>query len=73
MKYLLLLLVLLVVPVSITSSTAGQNEKLKSDEVRACTRWMWTGDVFDRKVYCVQWVVKDCSNRLHKEICKLGS
>jgi len=73
MKYVLLLLMLVVVPLSITSSTAEQNEKLKPDEVRACARWMWTGDVFDRKVYYVQWVVKDCSNRLHKEICKLGS
>jgi len=73
MKCLLLLLMLVVVPLSITSSTAEQNEKLKPDEVKVCARWMWTGDVFDRKVYCVEWVIKDCSNRLHKEICKLGS
>ena len=72
MKYLLLLLMLVVVPLSIRSSTAGQNEKLKPNEARVCARWMWTGDVFERKVYCVEWVIKDCSNRLHKEICKLG-
>ena len=35
-----------------------------------CVRWRWTGDVFDRKVYCVEWRVKDCSNRLHKELCE---
>jgi hypothetical protein len=35
-----------------------------------CIRWRWTGDVFERKVYCIEWVKKDCSNRLHKEICK---
>lgn len=73
MKCLLLSLMLVVVPLFVTSSTAEQNEKLKPDEVRACARWMWTGDVFARKVYCVEWVVKDCTNRLHKEICKLGS
>ena len=73
MKYVLLLLMLVVVPLSITSSTAEQNEKLKPDEVRACARWMWTGDVFERKVYCVEWVIKDCSNRLHVDICKRGN
>ena len=20
-----------------------------------CVRWRWTGDVFERKVYCVEW------------------
>ena len=68
MKILILLLMTLVVVVP--SSTVGQNEKLKPNEVKVCARWMWTGDVFDRKVYCVEWVKKDCSNRLHKEICK---
>lgn len=41
------------------------------EEVLVCVRWTWTGDVFNRKVYCIQWEKKDCSNRLHKEICKL--
>jgi hypothetical protein len=64
---------LIVLLLTVTLSAAGQNEKLKPDEVRACARWMWTGDVFNRTVYCVQWVIKDCSNRLHKDICKLGN
>jgi hypothetical protein len=41
------------------------------EEILVCVRWKWTGDVFERKVYCVQWEKKNCSNRLHKEICKL--
>lgn len=41
------------------------------DEVLVCVRWRWTGDVFERKVYCVEWEKKDCSKRLHKEICNL--
>ena len=73
MKYLLLLLMLVVVPLSIRSSTAGQNDKLKPNEASVCARWMWTGDVFERKVYCVEWVIKDCSNRLYVDICKRGN
>jgi hypothetical protein len=38
-----------------------------------CVRWRWTGDVFNRKVYCVEWRVKDCSNRLYKELCEKSS
>ena len=48
----------------ITYSAAGKDETLK------CVRWGWTGDVYERKVYCLEWVKKDCSQRLHKEICK---
>lgn len=47
------------------------SEKNKIDEPSKCVRWKWTGDVFERKVYCIEWIKKDCSNRLHKEICKL--
>lgn len=45
-------------------------ERTNKDETLKCVRWKWTGDVFERKVYCIEWVKKDCSNRLHKEICK---
>ena len=64
---------LVVVLLTITLSEASQNQKLKPDEAWVCARWMWVGDVFDRKVYCVQWVIKDCSNRLYKDICKRGN
>lgn len=45
-------------------------EKTKKDETLKCVRWKWTGDVFERKVYCVEWAKKDCSQRLHEQICK---
>jgi hypothetical protein len=48
----------------------ASGEKTNKDESLKCVRWRWTGDVFERKVYCIEWVKKDCSNRLHKEICK---
>lgn len=50
--------------------TASSQDKV--DEIWICLRWQWTGDVFNRKVYCVEWVKRDCSKRLYKEICKLG-
>jgi len=37
-----------------------------------CVRWTWTGDVYHRRVICVEWAKKDCSNRLYPEICKRG-
>ena len=24
-----------------------------------CVRWRWTGDVYERKVYCVEWREKE--------------
>ena len=44
----------------------------KEDEVRVCVRWVWYKDAYDRRVYCVEWATRDCSNRLHKELCKIG-
>ena len=62
---------LVVLLLTITLSAAGQNSNPKPDEGKRCVRWGWTGDVFERRVYCLVWVKKDCSQRLHKEICKL--
>ena len=42
----------------------------RKDETLKCIRWGWTGDVYERKVYCLEWVKKVCLQRLHKEICK---
>ena len=69
MKYLLLLILVML----ITASAEIKESPKKPDEVKVCARWMWTGDVFDRKVYCVEWVIKDCSNRLYVDICKRGN
>jgi len=59
-QFQILLLLLVLVPA----------EASVKDETLKCVRWGWTGDVYERKVYCLEWVKKDCSQRLHKEICK---
>ena len=68
-KFLSIILCLII----LTASAEIKESPKKPDEVWACARWMWTGDVFERKVYCVEWVIKDCSNRLHVDICKRGN
>jgi hypothetical protein len=35
-----------------------------------CIRWTWTGDIYERRVVCLEWRKKDCSQRLHTELCK---
>jgi hypothetical protein len=32
----------------------GTSSQKKKDEYR-CVRWAWTGDVYNRKVVCLQW------------------
>ena len=56
----------------LSATAAVSSEEKRRDEVKYCVRWTWTGDVYDRQVRCVEWAVRDCSNRLHKEICRLG-
>ena len=68
-KFTSFILCLIILP----ASGAIKESPKKPDEARVCARWMWTGDVFERKVYCVEWVIKDCSNRLHVDICKRGN
>ena len=45
MKYILVLLL----AVSLQSSAARWE----------CVRWSWTGDVYDRKVTCLEWRDRD--------------
>ena len=52
------------------AQTKKDTEKA-TDYTWACVRWTWTGDVYDRRAVCVEWQKKDCSRRLHPEICKL--
>ena len=54
-----------------STSLFALSKDVKKDEILICVRWSWTGDVVERKVYCKEWAKKDCSNRLHKGICKL--
>lgn len=37
-----------------------------------CRTWQWEGSIYNRKAYCVEWVKRDCTNRLYKDICKYG-
>ena len=45
MKYLVLLVMVIVIP-----SSAAYYE---------CVRWTWSGDVYNRKVVCLEWRDKD--------------
>ena len=45
MRYLVLLLVGVTIP-----STAARYE---------CVRWTWSGDVYNRKVVCLEWRDRD--------------
>jgi len=53
MKYVLLLLLV----VSIPSSAARW----------VCVRWAWTGDVYNRTVWCLEWKDKDATQSEKKK------
>jgi hypothetical protein len=42
----------------IIALTLAQEPARKSPE-RECVRWSWTGDVYNRKVVCIQWRKKE--------------
>jgi hypothetical protein len=42
------------------------------EKVLVCIRWQWVGPPVEGRVTCIEWIYKDCSNRLYPEICKLG-
>ena len=62
----LAILVCLVVPSAQTTHARDSGNTITNE----CVRWTWSGDVYSRKVTYLEWRKKDCSNRLHKEICK---
>ena len=64
---------LLILVASSAPVVQTNDDKLKKDQVMICQRWRWTGPAHEGQVVCVEWVNKDCSQRLHKEICKLRS
>ena len=64
--YFILLLLLIVV------SSEGNSDKTKKDEALICIRWQWASTAAAGKVNCLEWAKQDCSNRLHKDICKKG-
>lgn len=62
---------LLILLLTITLSASGQNNQPKQDDGVRCVKWRGAGDGFNQKVTCLLWVKKDCSQRLHKDICRL--
>lgn len=67
MDFKLLLLSLLFSVLLVSAEPKNNN-----DVTWICERWVWTGNFSERKVICINWIKKDCSNRMYKEICKLG-
>jgi hypothetical protein len=58
---------------SIMIVASGESSNgLKKDQVQVCVRWQWVNTALEQKVNCVEWAIKDCSNRLYPEICKRG-
>jgi hypothetical protein len=53
MRYLVLLLVGISIP-----STAARYE---------CVRWVWSGDVYNRKVVCLEWRDRDAPKVIKKK------
>ena len=65
----------LVVLVPLLTMVVASEEKpntLKKDQAWVCVRWQWAGTATDGKVNCLEWAKQDCSNKLHKDICKHG-
>jgi hypothetical protein len=57
---------------TIVASGEGNSNKTKKDEATICVRWQWATTAAEGKVNCIEWAKQDCSNRLHKDICKKG-
>jgi hypothetical protein len=68
LKWTVVLVLLSTVLVASEETVTG----VKKDQVWVCVQWQWENTAQEQKVNCVAWAKRDCSNRLHKEICKLG-
>ncbi len=63
--------VALILCIFLPTSRAEKNTELKENEVWVCSRWTWTSqDPYVKNATCITWTKKDCSDRLHAEICK---
>ena len=51
--FLLLMIVVVIVPSSATK--------------RECVRWTWSGDVYNRKVVCLEWRDRDAPRKDEKK------
>ena len=41
-------------PIEIAPSLLQQTQQ-QAEKKYECVRWVWTGDVYDRKVFCLEW------------------
>ena len=64
--------VILMSALAVVLLTASSDQILKKNETWVCVKWQWSSSPFEGKVSCLEWVKKDCSNRLYPEICKRG-
>ena len=53
MKYLIVLMLVMFI-----SADAARLE---------CVRWTWTGDVYNRKVVCLEWRDRDAPRKVEKK------
>ncbi len=53
------------------SASAQKPKKDQDSNYVKCTKWAWFGYTENRRVICLKWEPLDCSNRLHKDICRL--
>jgi hypothetical protein len=67
-RWLVIVLPLLMMVVA----SEQKSNALTKDQVWICVKWQWAGTVAHGKVNCTEWAKQDCSNRLHKDICKRG-
>ena len=53
------------------ANAKNPKDKLKPDEAWVCTAWKGSADPSQNSPsVCIKWTKKDCSQRLHKDICK---
>ncbi|CAB5238777.1 hypothetical protein UFOVP751_19 [uncultured Caudovirales phage] len=38
-----------------TKQVLQQTQQQQVEKKYECVRWAWTGDVYDRKVFCLEW------------------
>ena len=42
-------------PIEIAPSLLQQTQQQQAEKKYECVRWAWTGGVYDRKVFCLEW------------------
>jgi hypothetical protein len=72
MPYKLIAIAILALMLSSSIESQQSSVPSKKDEALICVKWRWAYTAFEGKSICVEWIKKDCSNRLYTELCKKG-